>query len=179
MQEHVIAKKYAKALASVCNAENITQVHNIYAEINKMFAVSKFRDIVMSPIIDSTSKLTFLKSLVDITANPYAEKLLTILVKNDRIYLLPFVALELKKIIDSRLNVYQATLYVKQELGQDSLLNIQDKLGRKLGTTLKVTQSIDPTLDGIKLEVTELGIEVAFLKHKFTQELQDFILKAI
>ncbi len=89
------------------------------------------------------------------------------------------MALELKKIIDSRLNVYQATLYVKQELGQDSLLNIQDKLGRKLGTTLKVTQSIDPTLDGIKLEVTELGIEVAFLKHKFTQELQDFILKAI
>lgn len=179
MQEHVIAKKYAKALSSVCDSENINQVYDIYTKISEIFLISKFRDIVSSPIIDNTNKLTFIKSLVDITANSYAERLLVILVKNNRIQLLPFVTLEIKKIIDDKLNTYQATLYVKQELSESSLLNIQDKFGKKLNTTLKVTQSVEENLDGIKLEVVDLGIEVAFLKHKFTQDLQDFILKAI
>lgn len=179
MQEHVVAKKYARALASVCDTNNITQAHDIYAKINRMFAVPKFESIVSSPIINNASKLEFLKSVVDIATNTHAQKLLEILVRNDRICLLPFVELELKKIIDKRLNAYQAVLHVKQELSEASLLNIQEKLGRKLGTTLRITQHIDPTLDGIKLEVAELGIEVAFLKHRFTQELQDFILKAI
>ncbi len=179
MQEHIIAKKYAKALASLCSVEEITQIYTLYATISQAFGISKFRTIITSHIVERNNKLILLKSFVDISTNTHAERLLTILVYNDRISLLPFVALELKKIIDKRLNVYQATLYVNQTLNEDVLLNIQEKLGKKLGVTLHITQSVDLNLDGIKLEVADLGIEVAFSKHKFTQELQDFILKAI
>ena len=179
MQEHVIAKKYAKALANVCSAEEIAQVYSLYATISQAFSINKFKEIVNSRIITNDKKLAFLHSLTDTTRSVHAERLLAILVRNDRISLLPFVMLELKKIIDSRLNVYQATLYAKQELNEASLANIQEKLSKKLNVTLQIIQKIDPSLDGIKLEVEELSIEVAFLKHKFTQELQDFILKAI
>lgn len=179
MQEHVIAKKYAKAIASICSAEEIMKAYDIYAAISQAFTIGKFREIVNSRIITNEKKLAFLHSLVDIKKSLHAERLLAILVRNDRISLLPFVMLELKKIIDSRLNVYQGVLYVKQALNETALLNIQNKLGKKLNVTLQITQKIDPGLDGIKLEVAELSIEVAFLKNKFTQELQDFILKAI
>lgn len=179
MQEHVIARKYAKALSSICNAEEISQAYNLYANISQFFSINKFKAIIASRIVSNDKKLTFLQSLIDTKNSVYAERLLKILVYNDRISILPFIALELKKIIDSRLNVYQATLYAKQPLHESALLNIQDKLGRKLGVTLHITQSVDTNLEGIRLEVTELSIEVAFLKHKFTQELQDFILKAI
>lgn len=179
MQEHVIAKKYAKALAGVCNTEEISQAHSIYAEISRAFNIDKFCNIVASPIISNEKKLAFLKSFINITPNIHVERLLEILVYNDRVILLPFLVLELKKIINIRSNVYQATLHVGQELDKSSLSNIESKLGKRLNTTLQITQNIEPKLDGIRLEVTELGIEVAFLKDKFTQELQDFILKAI
>lgn len=179
MQEHIIAKKYAKALASICQPNEIAQVHAIYVTLSQAFSVAKFRTIVASHMVGRSQKLDFLKSLVDISTNAHAERLLTILVQNDRIALLPFVTLELKKIIDSQLNVYEAVLYAKETLGESTLTNIQEKLGRKLGVTLRVTQHIEPNLEGIRLEVADLGVEVAFLKHKFTQELQDFILRAI
>lgn len=179
MQEHIIAKRYAKALASICSAEDVMLVYDIYATISQAFNMSKFRSIVNSRVITNEKKLAFLHSLTDIAKSVHAERLLAILASNDRISLIPFVALELKKIINSRINVYQGTLYIKQTLNEVDLLNIQDRLGKKLNVTLKITQKIDTSLEGIKLEVEELGIEVAFLKHKFTQELQDFILKAI
>lgn len=179
MQEHVIAKKYAKALAGICSEQEITSVYDIYSNISQAFSIEKFRTIVCSRIVSNDEKFAFLGSLANVARSKHAERLLSILIRNDRITLIPFVALELKKVIDSRLNVYQGTLYAKQALDTAELLNIQDKLGKKLKATLEIKQKIDPELDGIKLEVSDLGIEVAFLKHKFTQELQDFILKAI
>lgn len=179
MQEYIIAKKYAKALSSLCSDSEMKEAYLVYAEISQAFSIDKFRTIIASHDITREEKLVLLESLVSIPKGTHIYRLLSILVMNDRISLLPFLVMELKKSIDKRLNVYQAILYTQQALSNDSLLNIQEKLGKKLQVTLQVTQSIRPDIEGIKLEVTDLDIEVAFSKDKFTQELQDFILKAI
>ncbi len=179
MQENVIAKKYAKALASVCNADELVNIYDVYNEISKAFSIKKMYYIVNSHVITKDEKISFIKSLINKNINEYADRLLSILIKNDRSCLLPFVTLELKKIIDSKSNTYIATLYVKTKLDNDSIYRIQNNLGKKLGVTLSIMQEIDSNIDGIKLEVIELGIEVSFLKNRFTQELKDFILKAV
>ena len=59
MQEHIIAKKYAKALASICSAEDVMLVYDIYATISQAFNMSKFRSIVNSRVITNEKKLAF------------------------------------------------------------------------------------------------------------------------
>lgn len=179
MQETIIAKRYAKAVSQLCSTQDIVQMHAVYALISKACGVSKFSAIVTSKIISKEEKLTLIKSFIDIPMNIQTERLLHLLVYEDRIFLLPFVVLELKKIIDSEYGQYQATLHVKRQLAETQLASIRDNLGRKLGITLDIVQEVDPSLEGIKLEVVDLGIEVAFLKDRFTSDLQDFILKAV
>lgn len=177
--ESIIAKKYAKALMRICNQDTIRQVYVLYAEISTAFNIPKFNTIIHSYVISRESKLALLKSFVSSPMDTSAEKLLELLVKNDRISLLPFVVQELKRIINFQQNTYHANLYSKQELDADSLNNIGQKLGKKLGVVLQVHQVISDSIEGIRLEVVDLGIEIAFLRNKFIQELQDFILKKI
>ncbi|RDU63450.1 F0F1 ATP synthase subunit delta [Helicobacter didelphidarum] len=179
MQGDVVARKYARALAKVCKSDEIYQAYDFYNELGKVVALPKFRAIVYSHIISRIEKLNLLKSLVNLPHNQYANNLLELLVKNDRILLLPFIASELKKIINSKRNIYEAILSFRESVSEDSIRVIQEKLGKKLGVVLNIAQKLDNSFDGIYLEIPELGIEVAFLKDKFTQELQNFILKAI
>ena len=98
--ESIIAKKYAKALMRICNQDTIRQVYVLYAEISTAFNIPKFNTIIHSYAISRESKLALLKSFVSSPMDTSAEKLLELLVKNDRISLLPFVVQELKRIIN-------------------------------------------------------------------------------
>lgn len=179
MQENVIAKKYARALEKLVDSNGLNECYEYFDEISKAFYVPKFSAIVYSHIISRSKKLELLKSFSAKKLNKNGERLLEILVQNDRISLLPFLSLELKRLIDSKKNEYSATLYFKENISEDSIKTIGSKLGKKLNTTLKITQKIDTSLDGIRLEVPDLGYEVIFLRDKFLHELQDSILKAI
>lgn len=179
MQENVIAKKYARALEKLVDSNGLSECYEYYNEISKAFYVEKFSAIVYSHIISKAKKLELLKSFTTKKINKNGERLLEILVRNDRISLLPFLSLELKRLIDSKKNEYSATLYFKENVSEDSIKVIANKLGKKLKTTLNITQRIDTSLDGIRLEVPDLGYEVVFLKDRFLQDLQDSILKAI
>ncbi len=179
MQENVIARKYAKALSSVCSTDELTEVYDSYAEISQAFSIKKFHYIINSRIISKDEKNSLVRSFLNRDISEYSARLLSILVDNNRISLLPFIVLEIKKIINSRKKIYNATLYVKAELDEVYVFKIQSNLSRKLGATLNVTQHIDSNIDGIRLEVIDLGIEISFLKNRFTQELKEFILKAV
>ena len=181
MQENVIAKKYAMALAKACknNTKELESAFHYFSEISKAFGLAKFSAIVYSHIITRDKKLELIKSFSAVSVDKNTQKLLELIVHNDRISLLPFVAREIKKILDSKANAYEAILYFKENVNESSLQNIKTRLGKKLGVALDITQKIDTSVDGIRLEVADLGIEVVFLRDRFMQDLQQSILKAI
>lgn len=170
MQEQVIAKKYAKALAKASQKANdfsiLQSAYKVYSEISVAFFVPKFKSIVYSHIISRDKKLALLKSLSSSDIKGISEKLLELIVDNDRISILPYVASEIKKIIDSKNNTYEATLYFRESVSKDSIDLIKEKLKHKLKVSLNITQKIDDSLDGIRLEADELGVEVVFLKDR-------------
>lgn len=179
MQRQVIAARYARALEQVCNFDEIKSSYQIYNKISSAFHVVKFHTIMESNMVSKQKKLELIKSFVDTSFGTHAEKLLELLVKNDRISLIPFLTLELKKIIDSKQSVYNAILYSKEYLNAESLERIQNKLSKKLNITLNITQEIIPSMEGIALEVPDLCIQITFFKDRFIRELQDSILRTI
>lgn len=182
MQETIIAKKYARALASASDMEEIKNTYSIYSQIQSAFMLSKFSTIINSHIISKENKLEFIRTLIESLKQKLdskSEKLLLLLAENNRLALIPFIAAELKKIIDFKQNIYLAILHTKENISQNILDRIKSNLGKKLGVTLDIIQEIDLSIEGIRLDIPDLCIEVVFLKDKFTRELQDFILKAI
>lgn len=181
MQEVIVAKKYAKALADCCNMQEITEIYNKCFSLESAFMVSKFSEIISSPIVSKESKLHLLHSLIESLyqkIDSKSEKLLSLLAENNRLSLIPTISAELKKIIDNKKSIYLATLYTKEQVANDTLQRIKINLEKKLHVSLEISQEISSNIDGIRLDIPDLGIEIMFLKNKFIQELQDFILKA-
>ncbi len=78
----------------------------------------------------------------------------------------------------ARKKEYAATLTAKESLDTKTLEKIQDSLAKKLGVKLSIKQRLSE-VDGIKLSVEDLGIEVSFSKERFSNDLKHHILKAL
>ncbi|RDU73652.1 ATP synthase F1 subunit delta [Helicobacter aurati] len=181
MQEIIIAKKYARALAACSNIEQLTEIYNVYSSLESAFTLYRFYEIINSPIVSKEDKLNLLYSLIhslNQKLDSKSQRFLAVLAENSRLSLIPAISTELKKIIDYKRNIYLATLYSNEQISNDTLQKIKTNLEKKLHVSLEIFQEIDFHIDGIRLNVPDLGIEIVFLKNNFIKELQDFILKA-
>lgn len=182
MQDIVIAKRYAKALADCSNIEQIVKTYDSYSCIQYAFESDKFSKAISSYIISREDKLKFIYSLIESIherLDSKSKKLLSLLAENNRLNLIPIISKELKKIIDSKNNTYVATLITRETVDEAAIQKIKSKLEKRLNMNLEICQIINPNIDGICIDIHDLGIEITFLKHKFMRELQEFILKAI
>lgn len=178
MQEILIAKKYSKAIKKICNTTELREFYRIFSELSQAFAISKFEDIMYSHEIHKTSKHKLLMSMTS-TNNTKIHNLLNLLVLNGRVNIIPFLSKEIKKIIDSENNVYDAVLYIKEKTDENVLSNLSNSFSKKMNIGLNLSVHIDDEMDGIRLSVPDLGIEISFFKERFVEELCKHVLKAI
>lgn len=73
---------------------------------------------------------------------------------------------------------YEAILYVAQELDSATISTMTNNLSKKLNVDIAIKQCLTK-IDGIKLIVQDLGIEISFAKERFFENLKSHILKAI
>lgn len=174
----IVAKKYTQALMrSVKDPAELEADLQIFKDLSLVFKDKKVYDLLASPFLNKNQKESLVLGVLD-QSNRKICNFVKLLNHSSRLLLIPHIALELEKRILALKKEYVAKLVSREELDSGTLQKIQASLANKLGVKLSIKQELSG-LDGIKLSVEDLGIEVAFSKERFASDLKNHILKAI
>ena len=176
--EELIAKRYVNALVASTNKKQRTAFSKILLEMTEAFSDSDVVEKLSSPLIPNEAKTSMVvESLGDVD-----EKLVNfikIIGENGRLDLLPTIARVLKQAIQNETNKYEGIVTTHSKLKASELKKLQESLSTYTnGANIKLTQEVSD-IDGIKVSVEDLGIEVNFSKHRVKEQLIDFITKSL
>ena len=174
--EELIAKRYATALSSVSSdIAGIAEVLNVLTEAIKSVEV---KTALTSPIVSSEKKTEMILATLGKKADITLVNFIKILGENKRLDLIPAIAKVLNADLQKESNQYEGVLKSKALLGDKELSQLEETLKRYTGSTIKLTQE-KTDLDGLRVSVDDLGIEVNFSKQRVKEQLIDFIKKSL
>ena len=173
--EELIAKRYAKALSSVSkDLPGILEVLNVLSEV---VSSPEIKSTLTSPIISSEDKTAMVLSALS-DDNVTLVNFIKILGENGRLDLIPAITKVLNSDQQRVSNEYEGVLKSASSLDEAVLANLEETLKKYTGSTIKLTQE-KSDLDGIRVSVDDLGIEVNFSKQRVKEQLIDFIKKSL
>jgi F-type H+-transporting ATPase subunit delta len=173
--EELIAKRYARALSSVSkDLPGILEVLNVLSEV---VCSAEIKSTLTSPIISSENKTAMILSALgdkDVTLVNFIK----ILGENGRLDLIPAITKVLNSDQQRVSNEYEGVLKSASSLDGAVLANLEETLKKHTGSTIKLTQE-KSDLEGVRVSVDDLGIEVNFSKQRVKEQLIDFIKKSL
>ncbi|RAX56931.1 hypothetical protein CCZ01_07710 [Helicobacter monodelphidis] len=174
--KELIAKKYTKALTESFKAEEIVSILESLRKVESAFEDSLFCDIIATPSIQEAKKT---EVILDITGrnNSKLINFVKLLGEKNRFEIIPDLCRELERRLATMRSEYTALLYTQEAFSDDVLKNIEVAFAKRLNVRLALVQKISND-GGVRLVVEDLGVEVAFSKEKFVNDLRDHILKA-
>jgi F-type H+-transporting ATPase subunit delta len=174
--EELIAKRYAQALSSVSkDLPSILEVLNILSDVTSS---SEIKSTLTSPIISSEQKTAMILSTLGEGADDSLVNFIKILGENKRLDLIPAITKVLNTDQQRVSNEYEGVLKSASTLDEAVLANLEETLKKYTGSTIKLTQE-KSDLDGLRVSVDDLGIEVNFSKQRVKEQLIDFIKKSL
>ncbi|PTB83893.1 ATP synthase F1 subunit delta [Sulfurovum lithotrophicum] len=174
--EELIAKRYASALSSVAkDLPAILEVLNVLAEVT---STSEVKSALTSPIISSEKKTEMILSTLGDDTDVSLVNFIKILGENNRLDLIPAIAKVLNADQQRVANEYEGVLRSASTLDAKSLEDLEKTLKKYTGSTIKLTQE-KTDLEGLRVSVDDLGIEVNFSKQRVKEQLIDFIKKSL
>ena len=174
--EELIAKRYAQALSSVSkDLPGILEVLNVLSEV---ISSSEIQSTLTSPIISSENKTAMILSALGENADGSLVNFIKILGENRRLDLIPAITKVLNTDQQRVSNEYEGVLKSASSLDEAALANLEETLKKYTGSTIKLTQE-KSDLDGLRVSVDDLGIEVNFSKQRVKEQLIDFIKKSL
>jgi F-type H+-transporting ATPase subunit delta len=174
--EELIAKRYASALSSVSkDLPNLLEVLNILAKVTNEATV---KETLVSPIISSEKKTEMILSAFDNKSDETLVNFIKILGENNRLDLLPAIVKVLNSDQQRIANKYEGVLKSASPLDEKALKKLEETLKRYTGSTIKLSQE-KTNLEGLRVSVDDLGIEVNFSKQRVKDQLIDFIKKSL
>ena len=173
--EELIAKRYAQALSSVSkDLPGILEVLNVLSEV---ISNSEIKSTLTSPIISSESKTEMILSALS-DDDTTLVNFIKVLGENKRLDLIPAITKVLNTDQQRVSNEYEGVLKSASSLDEAALANLEETLKKYTGSTIKLTQE-KSDLDGVRVSVDDLGIEVNFSKQRVKEQLIDFIKKSL
>ena len=174
--EELIAKRYASALSSVAkDLPAILEVLNVLSEVTTSPEV---KSALTSPIIPSEKKTEMILSSLGNDADVSLVNFIKILGENNRLDLIPAIAKVLNADQQRVANKYEGVLKSASTLDAKALEDLEATLKKYTGSTIKLTQE-KTDLEGLRVSVDDLGIEVNFSKQRVKEQLIDFITKSL
>ena len=174
--EELIAKRYAKALSSVTkDLKSSLDVLNVLSEAMESAEIKR---TLISPIVSSEKKSEMILAALGKSADVTLVNFIKILGENRRLDLIPAITKVLNSDVQKASNEYEGVLKSKKRLDKAALSNLEEALKKYTGSTIRLTQE-KSDLDGLRVSVDDLGIEVNFSKEKVKQQLIDFIKKSL
>ncbi len=176
--EELIANRYVNALVDITSVEQRVEFSSVLSTIAKLFDDSKIAESLTSPLIKSEQKISFVLDGLGKDCDVKLQNFIKIIGENGRLDLLPAVARKLEQAIQKERNEYQGVVLSSNSLDDSEITNLETSLQKYTGSTIKLTQE-KSELDGIKVSVEDLGIEVNFSKQRVKEQLIDFITKSL
>ncbi len=175
--EELIAKRYVKALLEVISAEQKITYSQVLNSIASLFNSENISEKIDSPLISSDEKVSFILDGVK-DGDSSLINFIKILGENDRLNLIPTIAKSLNQELQKESNSFIGIVTSSNELNSSEIEELENSLKSYTGSTIKLTQT-KSDLDGIKVTVDDLGIEVNFSKQRVKEQLIDFITKSL
>jgi len=174
--EELIAKRYAQALSSVSkDLSGILEILNVLSEVT---ASSEIKSTLTSPLISGEQKTAMILSTLGDNADSSLVNFIKILGENKRLDLIPAITKVLNTDQQRIANEYEGVLKSASTLDDAPLANLEETLKKYTGSTIKLKQE-KSDLDGLRVSVDDLGIEVNFSKQRVKEQLIDFIKKSL
>jgi F-type H+-transporting ATPase subunit delta len=173
--EELIAKRYAKALSSV--SKDIPGTVEVLNLLTQAIQTEEVKSALTSPLVSVAKKTELILSAVSDDDNILVN-FIKVLGENKRLDLIPAIAKVLNADLQKELNQYEAVLKSSQELGEAELRKLEETLEIYTGSKIKLKQE-QTDLDGLRVSVDDLGIEVNFSKQRVKEQLIDFINKSL
>jgi F-type H+-transporting ATPase subunit delta len=175
--EELIAKRYVNALSEVATSEQKAEYSEVLNAISELLKDDSVTERLTSPLISSADKTAFiLDGIKGSDAN--LENFIKILGENSRLNLIPTIAKSLNQELQKESNEYEGVVTSTNTLSDADLEDLQNSLKTYTGSTIKLTQT-QSDVEGIRVSVEDLGIEVNFSKQRVKEQLIDFITKSL
>jgi len=173
--EELIAKRYAQALSSVSkDLPGIVEVLNVLSEA---ISSAEIKSTLISPIISSESKTEMILSALSDDDSTLVN-FIKVLGENKRLDLIPAITKVLNTDQQRVSNEYEGVLKSTSSLDQAALADLEKTLEKYTGSKIKLTQE-KSDIEGLRVSVDDLGIEVNFSKQRVKEQLIDFIKKSL
>jgi len=176
--EELIANRYVNALVDVTSSEQRAEFSTILSGISELFDDAKILESLTSPLIKAEQKTSFILDGLGKECDVKLQNFIKIIGENGRLDLLPVISKKLHQAIQKESNNYEGIVLSSNTLQDSEIANLEASLKTYTGSTVKLTQK-ESDLDGIKVSVEDLGIEVNFSKQRVKEQLIDFITKSL
>ena len=171
----MVVEKYTKALLLSLKEEEIVPTYEAIARIALVAKDSKFILLIKSPLLSIDEKVEILSQIAEYN-NPKFLNFLRIVLENKREDLLKEIYLSLYEKVSFYFNTFGGK--IEGNITESVLKEIEGKLSKKFNAKIKLLLE-KSDINGIKVFVDVLNIEVAINEEKIKSNLVDYILKAI
>lgn len=176
--EELIANRYVNALVDVTSSEQRIAFSEVLSAVAGAFEDDSVAEMLTSPLVTAEQKRSFVLDSLGEGSDVKLQNFIKIIGENGRLDLLPIVAKKLNQAIQKETNEYEGVVTSSNTLGDAELADLEASLKTYTGSTIKLTQE-ESDLEGIKVSVDDLGIEVNFSKQRVKEQLIDFITKSL
>jgi F-type H+-transporting ATPase subunit delta len=173
--EELIAKRYAQALTAA--TKDVAADAALLNVLSEAMDSDEVRTALTSPIVTAEKKTEMVLSACE-KASASVVNFIKILGENKRLDLIPTIAKVLNKELQKESNQYDGVVKSAKTLDDAALADLEATLQKYTGATVKLTQE-KSDLDGLRVTVDDLGIEVNFSKQRVKEQLIDFIKKSL
>ena len=172
-----IARKYVKAVLASCSDAELNEIKEGSAKLAPLFKYTRFREIMVSPIISTQKKLELLTEISGIKSAK-GKNFLGLLAEKGRFDLIPSIYEELRVESARKSGTYEGQVLASAPVTDADIKTLESNLSKAVGATISIT-SQESGYDGFKVDVPDLGIEVDFSQKKLKNQLLSHILKGI
>ena len=176
--DNLIAKKYAQALLEIegISLEDVASELSALAELIK--SNSDVKEFLNSPLIKSEKKYEALVEPIEDKLDSKVTNLLKLMSQKGRLALIPDLADILAKEIKVKNNSFVGVVESNEDLDSSLVEKLEKKLSAYSNSDVKL-ETRESDLDGIKVEVSDLGLELNFSKQSVKNALIEHIQKAL
>lgn len=150
MKNYLIAERYAKALCSVLEDEQLNDVGAMLKETADLYHDSEaLHNVLNSPAIDLDKRHEVLQQVLsEAGVDDVIKRLAAVLLSRGRIGLLPDVAVVFGMLADDRLNRVRATVTTAAETAADQDERLMQALKAWSGKEVRMEREIGPDILG-------------------------------
>jgi len=174
--EELIAKRYASAFSSV--SKDLPAMLNVLNVLSSVISEKEVKLALKSPIISNEKKTEMILSLLPDNIDISLVNFIKILGEHNRLDCIPSITRVLNSDQQRMANAYEGVVKSASSLDDKEVAKLEKTLEKYTGSNITLKQE-KSDLEGLRVSVDDLGIEVNFSKQRVKEQLIDFITKSL